>query len=60
MTDERIKEIASKGIEDMAVSIYNQAVDDIADAVMKIPSYGDKKLIGTKLYFSNFIKKQKL
>ena len=60
MTDERIKEIASTGIEGMAVSIYNQAVDDIADAVMKIHAYGDQKFIGMKHYFSDFIKKQKL
>ena len=57
---DKIKEIASKSIEDMAVSIYNQAVDDIADAVMRIPAHGDNKFIGMKHYFSNFIKGRKL
>lgn len=58
MTESKIKEIASKGIEDMAVNIYNQAIDDVADAIMKIKC--DEKLINMKHYFSAFVKKQKL
>ena len=60
MIDKKLKEIASKSLENMVVDIYNQAVDDIANAIMKKPDYRDQKMRDMKHYFSDFVREQKL
>ena len=61
MKTEELRKIASKGIEDMTISIYNQAVDDIATAVLKMPGNdNDVKFVGLKHAISEYIKKKKL